>query len=172
LEREVKGLSCANLKPRTGNVDKKGTAKEDCGLVDVVMLVAIPPAISTRETKRIDRDDSPQGTNAAGLKQKARPAVEGLGGPALCKSPEDVAVGYNQDVAGAIGTSSFGIIYHGCLPLVPYLLDEPVKPLGDVGWASVKGVRLNMRVVIASERSKRRGWLTLLLDSHLSRCPS
>jgi hypothetical protein len=136
------------------------------------MFVAIPPAISTRETKRIDRDDSPQGTNAAGLKQKARPAVEGLGGPALCKSPEDVAVGYNQDVAGAIGTSSFGIIYHGCLPLVPYLLDEPVKPLGDVGWASVKGVRLNMRVVIASERSKRRGWLTLLLDSHLSRCPS
>lgn len=113
---------------------------------------------------------SPQRADTTRLKQKARPAMERLVSPALCESPEDVAVGYNQHVA--IGALFFSLTHHGGMPLLSDVLDQPVKALRDVGGASVRRLDIPLPRTWQYNQWKWKWTLTRPRDSHLSRCPS
>lgn len=74
---------------------------------------------------------SPQCPDTARLEQKGRPAVKRLARPALCKGPQDVAVGDDQHVAVCALLILFP--HDGGVPFLPDLFDQPVKPGRNVG---------------------------------------
>lgn len=105
----------------TGKVDYERPAKENRRLVDVMMFVA-------------------QSSDAASFEKKSRTLVQGLVGPALRKSSQDVAMGTNKDIASDM--LSFGRIQGRRLPSVSNILDQTIQTLGDVGWAPMTVVRV------------------------------